>query len=303
MVEDAFDAFVDPFNCLTWGEGEGGTEVACPSVCREMTVVGSPEVAASREKSSSALSEHSGLQHKGTRPTGKLSLLRPEVQDQKAKICEVQVHHAVVLCRSAPTSRASSPVRTSTIDQYSRIRSDRLNQSGKARDKYPDSQRRRKGKGKDTDTVPSLAKTRVENDGWETQHRYLGGWGMDTRGNESPSDEDDEDDDDELGLDRWLVPARRQHSVRSLRKHLQPQRNEATTSTIAGGSDRSSVLSSGRSRPDWWNQSWGTSGGRERISGDGGEDEEGYRHVFSGRGSGTAGRSNRRRRGLPGTWA
>lgn len=254
------------------------------------------------QKSSSALSEHSSLQRKGTRPTGKPSLLRPEVQDQKAKICEVQVHHAVVLCRSAPTSRASSPVRTSRVDQHSQIRSDRLNQSGKARDKHPGSRGRRKGKGKDTDIVPSLAKTRVENDGWEIQHRYLGGWGMDTRGNESPSDEDDEDDDDELGLDRWLVPARRQHSVRSLRKHLQPQSNEVTTSMVAGGSDRPSVISSRRSRPDWWNQSWGTNRGRERTSGDGGEDEEGYRHVFSGYESSTARRNNRRRRGLPGTW-
>lgn len=254
------------------------------------------------QKSSSAVSAHSTLQSKGPRPTRKPSLLRPEVQGQKAKICEVQVHHAVVVCRSAPTSRTTSPVRTSIIDKHPHIRSNRLNQSRRT-SKQPDSRSRQKGKDKDTETVPSLAKTRVENDGWEIQHRYLGGWGMDTRGNESPSDDDDDDDDDELGLDRLLVPPRRQHSVRSLRKHLQPRRNEAASSTVAGGSDRSSLLSSGRSRPDWWNQSWGTSGGREWTAGDGGEDEEGYRHVFSGYESGTAGRSNRRRRGLPGSWA
>ncbi|KAI6121949.1 hypothetical protein F5141DRAFT_1093652 [Pisolithus sp. B1] len=264
-----------------------------------------PDTASARtvatQKSSSALSEHSSSQRKGPRPTRKPSLLCPEVQGQKAKICEVQVHHAVVLCRSAPTSRTSSPVRTSIIDQHSQIRSNRLDQSRRT-SKHPDSWGRRKGKDKKTDIVPSLAKTRVENDEWEIQHRYLGGWGMDTRGNESPSDDDDDDDDDELGLDRLLVPARRQHSVRSLRKHLQPQRNEATSSTVAGGSDRSSLLSSRRRRPDWWNQSWGTSGGGEWTAGDGGEDEEGYRHVFSGNESGTAG-GNRRRRGLPGSWA
>ncbi|KAI6037634.1 hypothetical protein EDC04DRAFT_3064432 [Pisolithus marmoratus] len=254
---------------------------------------------AATQKSLSALSEHSRLQRQGTQPTRKPPLLRPEIQGQKAKLCEVQVHHAVVLCRSAPTSRASSPVRTNLIDQHSQTLSNRLNQSRKTRDKYLDSRGRRKGKDRDRDIVPSLAKTQVENDGWETQHRYLGGWGMDTRGNESPSDEDDEDDEDELGLDRLLVPARRQHSVRSLRKHLQPRRNEAASSTVAGGLDRPNLLSSGRSRPDWWNQSWSTSGGREWTSGGGGEDEEGYRHVFSG----TAGRSNRRRRGLPGPWA
>ncbi|KAI6002989.1 hypothetical protein EDD15DRAFT_2360876 [Pisolithus albus] len=254
------------------------------------------------QKSSSALSVHSTLQNKGPRPTRKPSLLRLEVQGQKAKICEVQVHHAVVLCRSAPTSRTTSPVRTSIIDKHPQIRSNWLNQSWRT-GKQPGSRSGQKGKDKDTEIVPSLAKTRVENDGWEIQHRYLGGWGMDTRGNESPSDDDDDDGDDELGLDRLLVPPRRQHSVRSLRKHLQPPRNEAASSTVAGGSDRSSLLSTGRSRPDWWNRSWGTSEGREWTTGNGGEDEEGCHHVFSGYESGTAGRSNRRRRGLPGSWA
>ncbi|KAI6134783.1 hypothetical protein EV401DRAFT_1904822 [Pisolithus croceorrhizus] len=278
----ASSSFVSNYEC----KREAKDQSSLPPLPRNW-LESHPARTVATQKSSSALSEHSSSQRKGPRPTRKPSLLCPEVQGQKAKICEVQVHHAVVLCRSAPTSRTSSPVRTSIIDQHSQIRS---NLAGS----HPDSW--------DTDIVPSLAKTRVENDEWEIQHRYLGGWGMDTRGNESPSDDDDDDDDDELGLDRLLVPARRQHSVRSLRKHLQPQRNEAASSTVAGGSDRSSLLSSRRSRPDWWNQSWGTSGGRERTAGDGGEDEEGYRHVFSGNESGTAG-GNRRRRGLPGSWA
>ncbi|KAG6327709.1 hypothetical protein ID866_11380, partial [Astraeus odoratus] len=188
------------------------------------------------QKTSLAISNRSSLQHRGRQPVRKPSLLSPEVLDQKARACEGRVHCANVMCRSAPTSRAGSLVRAGVTDAYASTLSHKLVRSGG--EHSASRGRRAKGKSRERDVLPTLAKTRVENDEWGTRHRYLGGWGMDTRedGLSSEEEDDDEDDEGELGLARLLVPARRQHSIQSLRKHLQPPTRDTGASAALGAS-------------------------------------------------------------------
>ncbi|KAL4078147.1 hypothetical protein V8B97DRAFT_1218022 [Scleroderma yunnanense] len=261
------------------------------------------------QKTNSALSDRS--QPRGRQSNRKPSLLSPQIQHQKARICEGQVHCARVLCRSAPTSRASSMVRTNVVEGKTQPQSNKSNRPAKSREGHPSLRGwRAKGKPKDTDIVPCLAKTLVENDEWG--NRYLDEWGMDTHGDELSSDgdddEDDDDDDDEVGLDRLLVPARRQQSIQSLRRHLHRPRSEAASNAaLVPNSGRPSpfgtALPRGRNRRDWRNGSWGTSQEHEWISGQGDDGEEGYAYVFTSSKFGSTGKNNRRRQGLPGSWA
>lgn len=255
--------------------------------------------------SNSAISDRS--QPRGRPLTKKPSLLSSQIQDQKARVCKGQVQCATVLCRSTPTSRASSLVRTIVVEGKARSKSIKPNQPAKAReDRSSLRSRKAKGRPKDVDIIPSLAKTQVEN-----ESRYLGGWSMDAHGDGLSSDDNDDDDDDdddvELGLDRLLVPARRQHSIQSLRKHLHRPTGEAASNIVLcpknGRSSPFGAASSRRNRQNWQNGSWGSSRGREWTSEQDDDGEEGYTSVFTNTKFGTAGRNSRRRQGLPGAWA
>ncbi|KIJ14517.1 hypothetical protein PAXINDRAFT_176698 [Paxillus involutus ATCC 200175] len=271
----------------------------------------------STRKTSSALSDKSNQQPRGrgaTRGTrgAKPPLLCAQVQDFKAKTSEGQVSCTRVMCRSAPTSRANSRVRGGAHDEHGNTRN-----RGKRRQRdAPAGSRSSKGKDKDADIVPSLARTSVENDEWTPRRRYLGGWGIDTHPQQDGASSDDNDDDDEeedeegeLGLDRLLVPARRQHSIQSLRRHLHRPRSGALNSRgiPPPTSPRSGRLSPfgavpPTGRQDWGDASWSTSRGRQWVGSEGDEDE-GYGHVFSGSQTGTGRSSIKRRRGIPGPWA
>ena len=230
---------------------------------------------------------------RGTKPP----LLCVQVQDVKARTSQGQVACTRVMCRSAPTSRAGSRVRNSVHEDHTNIRN-----SGKPRE-GDQSRNRRRGKDRDVDVVPSLARTKVENDDWMApRQRYASGWGVQNNSQAYPdgtwsddSDHDDDDDDEEegeLGLDRLLVPARRQHSIQSLRKHLQRHPSQAFSSRGAPGtrSPRSGRASPFERAPtgrlEWGDGSWGTGHSRDWLSSRGEEDEDGYSHaVGSGRSS------------------
>ena len=262
---------------------------------------------------SSALSDKSNREERGRPLTrgARPPLLCVQVQDMKARRSEGQVACTRVMCRSTPTSRASSRVRNSGYDEHTITMN-----SGKRREADRPRNRRR-GKGRDPDVVPSLARTKAENDDWMApRQRYSGGWGMQGSAQAYPDgtwsddsdahdDDDDEDEEGELDLDRLLVPARRQHSIQSLRKHLHrpPSRMFSGHTASRPRSPRSGRASpfggAPAGRPDWGDTSWGTSRGREWLANQG-EDEDGYSHVFSSAEAGVGRSSTKWRRGLPG---
>jgi hypothetical protein len=288
--------------------GVGGPTVVVSEAASTRTV----KTASTRK--STALSDKSNQGERGrtlTRGT-KAPLLCVQVQDVKARTSEGQVACTRVMCRSTPSSRTSSRVRNSVHEDHANTRS-----NGKRREEDK-SRNRRRGKDRDADVVPSLARTRVENDDWMApRQRYARGWGMEGSAQAYPdgtwsdhSDHDDDDDDDdeegELGLDRLLVPARRQHSIQSLRKHLHRPPSQMFNGRGAPGtrtprSGRASPFGGAPTSPlDWGDTSWGTSRGREWLASRGGEDEDGYSHVFSGSDVGTGRSTTKWRRGLPG---
>ncbi|KAI5120608.1 hypothetical protein M0805_008084 [Coniferiporia weirii] len=118
---------------------------------------------------------------------------------------------ASVVCRSAPGSRSSSLVRV------------------------PSSRTKGKGRRRDpaSTCVPSLGVTAVE-----FEH---GGWAA--TGPPSPvvhldSETDDDSDDGEPDFARLLVPARRQHSIQSLRRHLHMHNATAASGTVSASESR-----------------------------------------------------------------
>ncbi|KAF9226312.1 hypothetical protein BS17DRAFT_777042 [Gyrodon lividus] len=298
------------------GGGGGGSAGAYSGIVTSDTA--SAKTVSTR-KTSSALSDKSNQQPRGRgrmRGAGgaKPPLLCAQVQDLKAKTSAGQVSCTRVMCRSAPTSRASSRVRGGAHDEHAKTGQGRRRRE---RD-TPAGSHCPKGKDKDANIVPSLARTRAENDEWTPRHRYLGGWGTDTGAQPEEASSNDNDDDDEedeegeLGLDRLLVPARRQRSIQSLRKHLHRPRSETISSRgiPPPRSPRSGRLSPfgavpATGRQDRGDTSWGTSRGRQWLASEGDEEgeEEGYGHVFSDSEAGTGRSSIKRRRGLPGPWA
>ncbi|OSD08104.1 hypothetical protein PYCCODRAFT_1463342 [Trametes coccinea BRFM310] len=193
------------------------------------------------------------------------------------------VSTAHVVCRSAPGSRSTSRVgeRNGTSGSVRGApRRDRLDRT------------RRGSRGANADRVPSLAATRVENDGWGMQ--WVDGQrvplllGLDDRSHEADDLEyDDDEDDGELDLARLLVPARRQYSIQSLRRHL----HNAHTPQPA---------SLDLHRP-WEDEEGVPTRGRHRRS----ETEDADSYPFGwGSGAPSFGRTEtKRRRGLPGAWA
>lgn len=128
---------------------------------------------------------------------------------------ESRVSRARVVCHSAPASRSSSRVRGSR----SSLRADAKSQVDRGREKHSmargkegggGAKRKGKGRGKVHDEMPSLARTKVQNDGW----------GRANGDAESVSASSEDDEDGELDLARLLIPPKRQHSIRSLRQHL-----------------------------------------------------------------------------------
>lgn len=118
------------------------------------------------------------------------------------------VNTAVVVCRSAPSSRSSSRVGerlTYVTDRMGKPR--RASRSG-----FP-----RRPQGEDRDSVPSLASTLLENDSCSPQ--WIDGKRIPSGSGEDWDSEEDEDDG-ELDLAQLLVPPKRQKSIRSLRQHL-----------------------------------------------------------------------------------
>ncbi|KIJ63159.1 hypothetical protein HYDPIDRAFT_113756 [Hydnomerulius pinastri MD-312] len=295
------------------GSGSGAGVVASDTASTKTT---------STRKTSSALSDNTNRREqtrgRSTREGARPPLLCAQVQERKAKTSEGQVSCTRVVCRSAPTSRAGSRVRGNAVEEQGhRLRHE---ERRREREAITARDRRTRGKDKDADIVPSLARTRAENDEWIPRNRYLGGWGLGPTGpdrdrvssDEDNDDYDDEDEEGELGLDRLLVPARRQHSIQSLRRHLQRPRSVAMNShgMPPAGSPRSGRLSPFGALPpnrrqDWQDASWGTSGGRQWLAAEGDEDGEGevQSYIFSGSEAGTGRSSIKRRRAIPGSWA
>jgi hypothetical protein len=283
---------------------------------------GVPEAASTR-KTSSALSEATNRPKEQRRPP----LLCAQVREQRAGTTEGKVSQTNVMCRSTPTSRAGSRVRrTGAEDDESRHRRD---EERWRKNKREEESRKGKGKGKrkESDMVPSLARTRVENDEWNMS-RYLASHRQEGPCSSSSSSEDeDEEDEGELDLERLLVPARRQASIRSLRKHLHPPSSTGslrgpprTTPTISNTTNAiNSQLSSfapGSRQHIWLDDSWGTGRGRRWVVGEDDDDEgDGYGNGSTngalsaseiGGASSASTRTHagmKRRRGLPSAWA
>ncbi|KAG2151229.1 uncharacterized protein EDB93DRAFT_1140076 [Suillus bovinus] len=286
---------------------------------------GVPETASTR-KTSSTFSETTNKPREQRQPP----LLCAQVREQRAGTTEGKVSQTSVVCRSAPASRAGSRVRrTGAEDDESIHRRDERRRKNKRDEELRKGKGKGKGKGrrKESDLVPSLARTRVENDEW-SMSRYLSASHRQevlcSSGSSSEDVDDDEEDEGELDLERLLVPARRQASIRSLRKHLHPASTagsvrglpptsttvSSTTSTING--HLSSFASDSRQHI-WLDDSWGTGRGRRWVVGEDDDDEgDGYGNgnansAFSA--SEIEGTDNRtpagmkRRRGLPGAWA
>ena len=126
-----------------------------------------------------------------------------------------------VICRSAPGSRSSS---------ISRKHSNRVSKKGK--EIIP--------------RVPSLGVTSVQNDSWpddllthSTSSQLESNSAHNNNGVHRYDNIDSGSDDDELDFSRLLMPARRQHSIRSLRRHLHkdtnnrhPRRSDSATNSI-----------------------------------------------------------------------
>ncbi|KAH8083336.1 hypothetical protein BXZ70DRAFT_958477 [Cristinia sonorae] len=188
-----------------------------------------------------------------------------------------------VVCRSAPASRSSSRVgerSTLTADAgISQARSSRWPKSARSGT---------------SDNVPSLASTQLENDDAWAAH-----WVDGVRiSNTSDDDTDHDEDDGELDLARLLVPPKRQHSIRSLRRHL--HRSESAR-----------VLRSPENRMDPWasEEEDGTRSSRVqslrgRSKRNSMEDDEGHSLGWETGGAPSFDQTGtKRRRGLPGTWA
>ncbi|KAG1784594.1 uncharacterized protein HD556DRAFT_1280391 [Suillus plorans] len=285
---------------------------------------GVPETASMR-KMNSAFSEATNRPKEQRRPP----LLCAQVQEQRAGTTEGKVSQTSVVCRSAPASRAGSRVRRTgaEYDESRHRRDDERRRRNKREEELRKGKGKGKGKRKESDMVPSLARTRVENDEWSmsrypsASHRQEGPC---SSSSSSEDVDDDEEDEGELDLERILVPARRQASIRSLRKHLHPPSTagslrglpptpttiSTTNSTINGQLSSFAPDSRGHISLD---DSWGTSRGRRWVVGEEDDDEgDGYGNgnangaLSASEIGGTGIRTRagmKRRRGLPGAWA
>ena len=227
------------------------------------------------------------------------------------------VSRTAVVCRSAPASRAGSRVREAAATDGGLWKKGTGDAAAYGREKRslraeePKRQRQRgreRGRGRPRDDgVPSLARTRAEGDIWSrTSGRAAdkSRWDEDGEGDDEDGDEDEghSSSEGELDLARMLVPPKRQHSIKSLRRHLQPPTNNAMRFAAAGREGAATPVWNDREDEDedWWNrEGWHGKRGRR---GSAFEDEEGYPIAglwSAGEGSG----AGKKRRGIPGVWA
>lgn len=136
--------------------------------------------------------------------------VRPMMGSLRADTAPGAVNTAIVVCRSAPSSRSSSRVG----ERLSYV-SDKM-----AKQRGVRARALRRARGDDSDAVPSLASTQLENDEWGLQ--WVDGKRVPTvvADDIDCSDDNDEEDDGEIDLARILVNPKRQKSIRSLRQHL-----------------------------------------------------------------------------------
>ncbi|KAG6895839.1 hypothetical protein C0992_012176 [Termitomyces sp. T32_za158] len=260
------------------------------------------------------------------------------IEHGRASTSAGEVSRTRVVCRSAPTSRAPSPMRGWTDDAREKRDRDRRERATKARGPGRAAERERR--------LPSLANTRTEGDKWvgsgkrvrdkgkgtregDVQSRYLGGWGMDGES----SDESDErvissEEEGELDLARILVNPKRQNSIVSLRRHLNDESNSifgkarkysgagravsAGTQASRSGSVRQKIVEG----QDWdgseaedWGQGWARKNVRRMTSEDDDDDENFAGFLVKGKtanggrmfGSGRSGTGSSRI-GIPGAW-
>lgn len=212
----------------------------------------------------SKASRASGRSASGLPPGATLYLQRPQTAPSA-------VSTAHVVCRSAPGSRSASRV------------GGRVSGAGGSLRGPPRKERGRRGSRlAQTDRVPSLAATRVENDAWSGDTHWVDGKRVPVIHYQDSSYEEavdsDDDEDGELDLARLLVPPKRQYSIQSLRKHLHVAHTQTRTvsSNTDSWEDEEGVTTRGRSRP-------------VHI-----DDADGY-PTF-------ARTDTKRRRGLPGAW-
>lgn len=265
----------------------------------------------SPSSSKSALLDHTSVvRHKikGHAPP----LLFAQVATQRAP-SESRVSRTRVVCQSAPVSRSASKVRVAADWGLHEVERGRDRRSGGRGQGDPQSSARNKngkGKAKSGDTVPSLARTHAQNDDWGKANS-----GDEMMNASAPSSEDD--DEGELDLARLLVPAKRQNSIRSLRKHLHASGSHPRIPALPqhrgswdGSGTRSATGSvSRRKRGLVWSrdqgyedEEWQSGRGRGSLKvrrgkgmGTEGEQEDGI--LFS-----TEGRVGIKRTGNPGTW-
>jgi hypothetical protein len=271
----------------------------------------------------------SGLSDRtNTRSVASVNLLAPpelftRIERGRARKSAGEVSRTRVVCRSAPVSRVGSP--TGSGGEGKQAKRARY---GKEREPA-----RGRGRRDEKNRLPSLASTKTEGDVWNKKqtkplatggNRYLSGWGMDF----NSDDGDDEgrsssEDDGELNLAQMLVPPKRQNSIKSLRKHLDPSSSTGAGPVKGVSRVRGAPVGAGgrnvRQRiaeDEWggsdtedWGSGWVRKGSRKN-SGDEDEDVAYPGFLVDGRGFGLknavlgSGRSatGKRRVGLPAPW-
>lgn len=266
----------------------------------------------SPSSSNSALSDHTNAPRNVLLKRRAAPYLCAQVATQRTP-SETRVSRTKVFCRSAPTSRSGSKVRGSGTP-VNRIGRGREKNSVLGKEKA--GQRKLiKGRGREKLEVPSLARTKAQNDAWTKVDGDVC--------TSSSEDEDEDEDEGELDLARLLVPSKRQNSIRSLRKHLHAP-SQVVGSRSGTSSATGSMREQGTSRRDSWDEDepdgdedtgddwrrriWGMEGGSLRARADRGTWEEGdvegeVFERFLGTGASSTGTGTKRRRGIPGAWA
>lgn len=182
-------------------------------------------------------------------PTSSDSLLPPTIPSMRSQVSPGQVVRINVVCRSAPASRSSSVVGRKpgpdslASSRLGGISAGSVRGKGKARQSTRRNHRH-KNRGRLTDSGPSLS-DRVE-----------GGYSSYSPGDGDDYDSFSEDEDEgEVDLSKLLVHVKRQHSIKSLQRHLQrasrhhgdDSSDVAGTWTVRGG-DTSAAPSDVRGR-------------------------------------------------------
>ncbi|KAI4525172.1 hypothetical protein EV122DRAFT_258531 [Schizophyllum commune] len=152
----------------------------------------------------------------------------------KRSVSTASVSETQVLCRSAPASRSNSLARNNSRRNVSTAH--RKAPSLEVPDPCPPRRGRKQGKraGGDRVAVPSLARTDTQSDPLRALEDEEGGEDHLSSGSVVSSE-----DEGELNLAKMLVPPKRQHSIRSLRRHLAPPPTPSSSTFPKSGTMRS----------------------------------------------------------------